>query len=82
MIRPGVIRHLVLNHLDPLPVRGVHQFAELGQRAEVLLDAVEIDRAIAVIIGDALVVVSLAFVQVVDVVVDRIDPEGGYARDP
>jgi hypothetical protein len=80
MIRTGVIGHLVLNHLEALAVRGVHQFAELGESAEVLFDAVEIHRAVAVIVGDALVVVSLALVQAVDVVVYRVDPDGGGAE--
>ncbi len=80
MIRSGVVRHLVLNHLDAHAVRGIHQFAELGQRAEVLFHAVEIDRAVAVIIGDALVLVSLALIQAVDVVINRVDPEAVTPR--
>ena len=80
VIRAGVVRHLVLNHLDAERVGAVHQLAEIVERSEVLLDGVEIDRAVAVVIGDRLVVVLLALVQMVDVVVDRREPDGGHAE--
>ena len=63
MLRPRVIRHLILNHFDAQPVRRIHQFAELRQRAEMFFHAVEIHRAVSVIIRDWLVVIALMFVQ-------------------
>ena len=78
VIRARVIRHLVLNHLDAERVGAVHELAKLVKRPEVLLDAVEIDRAVAVVIRDCLTVVLLALVQMVDVVVNRREPDGGH----
>ena len=50
-------------------MRVIHQLAKIVERAEMLVHAVEVDRAIAVVIGDRLIAVLLARVQVVDVVV-------------
>ena len=69
-----------MNDLDPLRVRLVGQLAELGERAEMLLDRVVVDRAVAVVIGDRTFVVNLFFVQPVVVVVPRIEPERGDAE--
>jgi hypothetical protein len=80
VIRPRVIRHLILNHFDPLAVRGIHQLAELRQRPKVLLDAIVVDRAVAVIIRDGLAVGSFALVQMVDVVIHRVEPDGRHAQ--
>ena len=55
MIRAGVIRYLVLDHFDPSGVRPSTSSRNSSSVAEVFLDAVEIDGAIAMIIGDRLV---------------------------
>src|ERR1019366_4583796 len=80
VVRTGVIGHLILYHLQALGVRLVHQLTEFLQVAEVLIDAIEIHRTVAVIIRDGLIVVAFAFVQVVDVVVYRSEPERGDAQ--
>ena len=77
MIGSGVVRNLVLDDFDAQLVGIVHQLAQLRQIAEMLLHAVEINRAVAVVVRNRLVVVTLAFVQMVHVVVDRRQPERG-----
>ena len=56
MIGTGMIRHLVQNDLDALRVRPVYQFTELVEIAEVLVNSVEIDRAVAVVVRAGLAV--------------------------
>ncbi len=80
MVGPGVVGDLVLDDLQSLAVRRVHQLAQRRERAEVLLDAVEVDGAVAVVVGDRLSVVALLLVQVVHVVVPGIEPERGDAQ--
>ena len=80
MIGTGVVRDLVQNDLDAERVRRFHELSEIGQVAQVLVDAVEVDGAVAVVVGDGLAVVFFLLVQVIHVVVDRIDPEGGDAQ--
>jgi hypothetical protein len=46
----------------------------------VLVHRIEIDRALAVIVGDRLAVVHLPFVEHVVVVVERIEPDRGDAE--
>ena len=80
MIRPGVVGYLILNHLESQAMRVLNQGAILRQHSQMLVDAVEIDGSVAVVIGNGLVVVFLALVQVVRVVVDRREPDGGDAE--
>ena len=77
VVGAAVVRHLVLDHLDAQRVRPVHQLPQRGEVAEVLLDRVEVHRAVAVVVGDRLAVVRLALVQVVDVVVPGVEPDRG-----
>ena len=80
MIRTGVVRHLVLNHFDAEGVGAVHQLAKIVERTEMLVDAVEIHRAVPMVVRDCLVIVSLSLVQMVYVVVDRREPDGGHSE--
>ena len=45
--------------LIPEPVRVVDELPELGERAEVLVDGVEVHGAVAVVVRDRLAVVRL-----------------------
>ena len=80
MVGTGVVRHLVLDDLDAVGVRLVHQVAQRREVAEVLVDRVEVHRAVAVIVGDGLAVVGLLLVQAVRVVVPGVEPERGDAE--
>jgi len=71
-----VIRDHVEDDLDPDAVRVVDQLLERREVAQMLVDRVEVDRAVSVIVGDRLAVVTLSFVQLVVVVVDRVEPDG------
>ena len=60
MIGAGVVGDLVLDDLDARArARRPPACRKLGEVAEVLLDPVEIDRAVAVVVGDGLAVVDL-----------------------
>ena len=80
MERSGMVRDLVLDDFDSLSMRRIHKFAKAGESSEVLLDSVEIDRAVAMVIRDGLPVVNLFRVQPVVVVVDGCHPDGGHAE--
>jgi hypothetical protein len=75
-----MVRHLVLDDLDPLDMGRVHELAQRGEVSEVLLDAVEVDGSVAVVVGDRLVVVGLLLVQAIRIVVPGVEPEGGDAE--
>ena len=80
VIGAGVVRHLVLDHLQSEAVRRVHQLPVLGEVAEVLVHGVEVHRAVTVVVGDGGAVVALALVEVVHVVVDGRGPDRGDAE--
>ena len=80
VVPPRVIGHHVGNHLDAHGMRLVHERAEPGEVAEVLFDRVEVGRAIAVVVGHRLPVVDLLAIELVVVVEDRIQPDGGDAE--
>src|ERR1035441_1511325 len=80
MIRAGVIGHLILNDLDAHGMGLVDQFAELVERAEVLLDGIVVHGAVSVVVGDGAVAIGFAFVAAVGVVVDGSEPERGDAE--
>ena len=80
VIRAGVIGDHIENDFYPLRVRGIHQLLELRQSADVFVDIIKIDRAITVIVGDSLAIVLLFFVQLVGVVVQRVEPDRGDAK--
>ena len=80
VVRPAVVRDLVLDHPDARGVGPVDHLAQRREIAEVLLDAVEVDGPVAVVVGDRLPVVGLAVVQVVDVVVPGVEPQRGDAE--
>ncbi len=61
--------------LMPRRVGRVHERAQRGEVAEVLVDRVEVDGPVAVVVGDGLVVVRLLLVQAVRVVVPGIEPQ-------
>ena len=52
VIRAGVVRHHVEDDLDARAVRVVDELPERRDVAEVLVDGVEVDGAVAVIVGD------------------------------
>ena len=80
MVRSGVIGHLILDHLEPECVRASDQLLQIRHRSKVLFDTVEIHGSVAVVVGDGLVVVGLFLIQMVDVVVPRVQPDGGDAE--
>ena len=80
VVRTRVVRDLVLNHLDAKPLGRLHEGQEIGHRAKVLLDPIEVHGAVAVIVGNREVVVLLFLIQVVDVVVPRVQPESRDAQ--
>ncbi len=80
MIGAGVVRHLILDHLQAEAVRRFHQLAVLGEVAEVLVHGVEVHRAVTVVVGDGGAVVALALVEVIHVVVDGRGPDRGDAE--
>ena len=79
MLRTGVVRHLVLDHLDAGGMRLLDQVAQGSEVAEVFLDRIETGGAVAVVVGDRLAVYGLYVVRHVGVVVPGVEPE---RRDP
>src|SRR5579864_1107737 len=80
MVGSGVVGDLVLNDLQAERVGGIDEPLKGGEVTEVLVDAIEVDGAVAVVIGDGLAVILFTFVQVIYVVVDRSDPESRDAE--
>ncbi len=86
MIGPGVIGYLILNDFNSKAVSCIDELAQLREGSEVFFDAVEVNGAVSVIIGDRLlgsagpVGILLELVQVIDVVVPRCKPDGRDAE--
>src|ERR1051326_715739 len=84
MIRAGVICDFVLNDFDTDTMRCIDQLAQLLKRSEVFFDAVEIDCAVSMIVRDHSlrtirpIGILLAFIEMVNVVVPRRQPDGRY----
>jgi hypothetical protein len=72
-----VIGHLVLNDFDAGLVGAIDQLTKFIEGSEVLVDAVEVDRAVAVIVGDGLALDQFTAVELVIVVVNRGEPQRG-----
>src|SRR5882724_13657716 len=81
MIGPGVIGYLILSDFDSKAVSCIDELAQLCECSQVFFDAVEVNGAVPVIIGNRLlgsagpVGILLELVQVIDVVVPRCKPD-------
>src|SRR5262252_9252571 len=81
VIWAGVISDLVLNDFDAHLVRSINQLAKLRQVSEMLFDAIEIDGAVTMIVGDLsfrtawLIGILLALIEMVNVVIPWRKPD-------
>ncbi len=75
-----MICNLVLNHLYSKGMRSAHKFLVFLQITEVLFDRIVVHRAVAVIIGDWLPIIGLALIDVIVVIVNGGQPNGGHAE--
>src|ERR1700682_539167 len=75
MIRTSVVNDFVLNDLDARAMCGSYQFAQLRERAKVLLNTIEVLWVVAVKAGAGLFFLQFNLVRVVVVVIPRCEPD-------
>src|SRR5215217_848077 len=75
MVRTGVVHYLVLNDLYAGAVRGIDEFAQLRDGAEVFLDRVEVLRVVAMKSGARFVFLEFYLVEPIVVVVPGRQPD-------